>query len=183
MSTQTKLIISIILIALGVAARLLPHLWNFAPIAAIALFAGVYLGRRYAIILPVAAMALGDLLLGFYSLPLMLAVYGSFILIGLLGTLVKKHKSFETVVAGSLAGSVLFFVITNWTVWQFSPWYAKDLAGFISCFAQALPFFRNTLLGDMFYLAVLFGSYEMLLVLGKNKRFLSGYFKKLAKIS
>ena len=170
MTKQTKLIISVILVVLGVACRLLPHLWNFAPIAGIALFAGVYLGRRYAIILPVVAMSIGDLFIGFYDWKLMLAVYGSFALIGLLGTLIKKHKSVETVLAGSILASVIFFLATNWVVWQFSPWYAKSLAGLIHCFTMALPFFRNTLLGNLFYTSVLFGAYEVVVIWTKQKK-------------
>lgn len=160
MTTKAKLIISIILVALGVVARLLPHFWNFAPITAIALFAGVYLGYRYAVALPVIAMVIGDLFIGFYEWQLMIAVYGSFVLIGFLGTLIKKHKSFETVVAGSIVASVLFFITTNWVVWQFSPWYAKTIDGLIQCYILALPFFRNTMIGDLFYVSVLFGAYE-----------------------
>lgn len=170
MTKQTKLIVSIILISLGVVCRLLPHLWNFAPIAAMALFAGVYLGRRYALILPLAAMLVGDLFLGFYDWKLMLAVYASFILIGLLGTLIKKYKSLETVAAGSIVASVIFFLATNWAVWQFSPWYAKSLAGLLQCYTLALPFFRNTMLGDLFYTSVLFGAYEAVIILMKQKR-------------
>ena len=170
MSTSAKLAISIILIALGVATRLLPHLWNFVPISAIALFAGVYLGRRYAVILPLAAMLVGDLFLGFYSWPLMLAVYSSFILIGLLGGLVRKYKSLETVIAASIVGSMIFFLVTNWAVWQFSPWYTKDLAGLIRCFTLALPFFRNTLAGDLFYTFILFGAYEGVMVWLKARK-------------
>lgn len=170
MDKKTKIIISIALITLGVACRLLPHLWNFAPIAAIALFAGVYLGRGYALILPSLAMLIGDLFIGFYSLPLMLVVYGSFIFIGLLGTWIKKYKSLETVIAGSLVASVVFFVATNLAVWQFSPWYAKDGVGLMSAFTAALPFFRNTLLGDLFYTSVLFGAYEAVMVWSKQKK-------------
>lgn len=166
MTKQTKLIVSIILVALGVACRLLPHAWNFAPIAAIALFSGVYLGRRYAVLLPITAMLIGDLFIGFYELPLMLTVYGSYILIGLAGTLIKKHKSLETVIAGSLGASILFFLVTNWAVWQFSPWYAKSLAGLLQSYTLALPFFRNTLFSDLFYVAVLFGAYEAVIIAG-----------------
>lgn len=164
MTKQTKLLISIILIVLGVSCRLLPHAWNFAPIAAIALFAGVYLGRRYAVSLPIIAMLIGDLFIGFYEWPLMLAVYGSYVMIGLAGTLIKKHKSLETVIAGSLGASILFFLVTNLAVWQFSPWYAKSLAGLLQSYTLALPFFRNTLLGDLFYISVLFGAYETVLM-------------------
>ncbi|MCG2697537.1 hypothetical protein L6307_00345, partial [Candidatus Parcubacteria bacterium] len=131
MSNKTKLIISIALVFLGVACRLMPHAWNFAPIAAIALFAGVYLGKNYAITLPIIAMLIGDFFIGFYDWRLGLAVYGSYMLIGLLGLVIKKHKSFETVMAGSIVASVIFFIVTNWAVWQFSPWYAKSIAGLI----------------------------------------------------
>ena len=169
MDKKTKLIISIILVGLGVASRLLPHLWNFAPIAAITLFAGFYLGRRYAVILPLLAMAIGDFFIGFYDWKLMLVVYGSFAFIGLAAGWVKKYKSMETVVASSIMASVIFFLATNWAVWQFSPWYAKDLSGLVQAFTMALPFFRNTMLGDLFYTAVLFGAYETVIILAKQK--------------
>lgn len=169
MTKQTKLIISVILVSLGVACRLLPHLWNFAPVTAIALFSGVYLGRRYALILPLLTMLVGDLFIGFYALPLMLMVYGCYTLIGLGAAFLAKYKSLETVMAGSLVASVIFFGATNLAVWQFSSWYAKDLAGLISCFTVALPFFRNTLLGDLFYTSVLFGAYEAVQIWARSK--------------
>ena len=141
--------------------RLIPHLWNAAPIAAIALFAGVYLGRNYAIILPVAAMLIGDLFIGFYEWPLALTVYGCFMLTGLIGYTVSRHKNIATVALGSLSGSVIFFLTTNWAVWQFSSWYTRDLAGLAQCYVYALPFFRNTMIGDLFYVGVLFGTCEL----------------------
>lgn len=170
MTTKSKLIISIILVLIGVACRLLPHAWNFAPIAGIALFAGVYLGRNYAISLPVIAMVIGDLFIGFYELQLMIIVYGCYMVIGLLGTLIKKHKSMETVIAGSIVASVIFFLATNWAVWQFSPWYSKDLVGLVSCYTLALPFFRNTLFGNLFYVSVLFGAYEFIMIWARQKK-------------
>lgn len=170
MSTKNKLIISLILIILGISARLLPHAWNVAPIAAIALFAGVYLGRYYALILPPVAMLAGDIFIGFYQWQLALVVYSCFMITGLIGYLISKHKSFVTIVAGSIAGSVIFFILTNWAVWQFSAWYAKDWAGLIQCYTLAIPFFRNTLLGDLFYTSVLFGAYETVKIWLKSRR-------------
>lgn len=170
MSTKTKIILSGILISLGVACRLLPHLWNFAPIAAIALFSGIYLGKRYAVILPVLAMVIGDLFLGFYEWKLMIAVYGSFVLVGLIGVLIRKYKSIETVLGGAIFASILFFLVTNWAVWQFSPWYAKTLQGLIQSYTLAIPFFRNTLMGDLFYTSVLFGAYELVYFLVKQRK-------------
>jgi hypothetical protein len=170
MTRNEKLIISAVLIVLGVACRLLPHFWNFAPITAVALFSGVYLGKRYAFFVPLAAMLIGDIFLGFYSLPLFIAVYGCFAVIGLIGLAVSRRKSLETVFAASVASSFLFFVVTNWVVWQFSPWYEKSLSGLIQCYALALPFFRGTIVGDLFYAAVLFGAYESVRYLASQKR-------------
>ena len=161
---------ALILVSLGVVCRLLPHPFNFAPIAAVALFAGVYLGLIYAITLPVIAMVISDIFIGFYSLPMMLAVYGTYVIIGLIGLAVKKYKSVETVLAGSILASVLFFLVTNFAVWQFSSWYAHTSAGLINCFIAALPFFRNTLIGNLFYTTVLFGAYELIIVWVKKKK-------------
>jgi hypothetical protein len=161
MSRNRKIIISIVLIASGVVGRLAPHPWNFAPLCAIALFAGVYLGGRYALLVPVIAMLIGDVFIGFYSWPLMLTVYGSYMFAGMLGVVIRKYKSAEMIVAGSLIGSVIFFLLTNWAVWQFSPWYAKTWTGLVECYTLALPFFRNTVLGDLFFVSVLFGAYEL----------------------
>ena len=168
---KNKIIIFIILVSLGLIFRLLPHPWNFTPIAAIALFSGVYLGRKYAFLAPVLAMFLGDIFLGFYNWKLMLTVYGSFALIGLIGLVIKKYKSLETILAGSLLASILFFLITNFAVWQFSSWYPKTLSGLTQCYILALPFFRNTLLGDLFYTSVFFGAYESILILVRRKKF------------
>ena len=170
MTTKTKLIISIILIALGAACRLLPHAWNFTPIIAAALFAGVYLGRKYAIILPIATMAISDLFIGFYEWKLMAVVYGSYAAVGLLGVAIKKYKSAETVMAGSIVAAVIFFLATNWAVWQFSPWYAKSFEGLVQCYILALPFFRNTLLSNLFYTPVLFGAYESVMIWSRYKK-------------
>ncbi len=170
MTTNTKLIISIVLVALGVACRLLPHFWNFTPLAAIALFSGFYLGRRYAIALPLASMLIGDLFIGFYDWKLMFAVYGSLVLAGLFASFFRKHKSVETVLASAISASVIFFILTNWAVWQFSPWYEKTFAGLIQCYILALPFFRGTFLGDIFYVAVLFGAYEAISIWAGSKK-------------
>ncbi len=170
LNRKSKIIISIILITIGVACRLLPHWWNFAPVAAIALFAGAYLGRRYAIILPLVAMLVGDLFIGFYELPLIIAVYASFVVIGLVGIMIGKYKSLETVIAGSIFSSGLFFLVTNFAVWQFSPWYAKTFTGLAQTYLVALPFLRNTFLSDLFYVSILFGSYELVSLLVARKK-------------
>lgn len=173
MSTKLKILISILLVATGVATRLLPHAWNFAPIAGIALFAGAYLGKRYAIILPLVALFLGDVFIGFYEWQLVMSVYGSFLLIGIISGLLQKHKNLFNVVSLSLSSSIIFFLLTNWTVWQFSPWYEKSVMGLIECYTMALPFFRGTVLGDMFYVGIFFGAYELVIIAMKNYSILS----------
>lgn len=157
-----EFIIALFLILIGVSLRFLPHPPNFAPIAAIALFGGVYLSRKIAFILPLAAMAISDRFIGFYEPKLMISVYGSFLLCVILGFWLKKRKKWYTIGASALISAVLFFIITNFAIWVFTPWYAKTFFGLIQCYLMALPFFRNTLFGDLFYVTVFFGTYELI---------------------
>lgn len=143
----------------GAALRVLPHEPNFAPIAAIALFGGVYLNKKYAIILPLAAMIISDFFLGFHDT--LLYVYGAFLLTGVMGLWLRKHKNVGTVFGTALTSSLLFFLITNFGVWA-QGMYARDLSGLMQSYIMGLPFLRNTLLGDLFYTGVFFGSYEMI---------------------
>ncbi|MCX6785393.1 MAG: hypothetical protein NTZ18_00895 [Candidatus Komeilibacteria bacterium] len=154
-------LILIILFALGVFVRLGAHPANFAPIGAIALFAGVYLPKKWAIILPVITMLVGDIFLGFYDLRLTAVVYGCFILTGLVGLMISKHKNAFTVLTAVLGSSLFFFLATNFAVWAFSPWYPHNAGGLMLCYGLAVPFFRNSLFGDLFFSGLLFGAYEL----------------------
>ncbi len=162
MNKKNTLIIAGLLIILGFASRLLPHPANFAPIGAIALFGGLYLPKRLAIILPVVAMFVSDIFIGFYAWQIMLAVYGSFAIVGLIGLLVRKNKKAATVIGGTILGSVLFFLITNFAVWAFGSMYTHTFAGLTQCYTMAIPFFKNTILGDLFYTGALVGCFELL---------------------
>jgi hypothetical protein len=140
----------------------LPNTPNFAPIAAIALFGGVYLNKKYAIVIPAVAMLLADYFIGFYNPYVMISVYGSFLIIGILGIWLKSHKSVGNILGASLLGSSLFFIITNFAVWmapQF--YYPRTLPGLVECYTLALPFFRNSILGDVSYVIIFFGAYEL----------------------
>ena len=161
MSKKLEFAIAIIFVLVGVSLRLLPHPPNFAPIAAIALFGGVYLSRKTALILPMAAMMISDIFIGSYGIKLMAFVYASFLICVLLGFWLKKHKKWQTVLGGSILSGIVFFILTNFAVWAFTPLYAKTLSGIIQSYAMALPFFRNTLLGNIFYVGAFFGSYEI----------------------
>ncbi|MEX0621852.1 MAG: DUF6580 family putative transport protein [Candidatus Woykebacteria bacterium] len=149
-----------LIIGLAVAARLMPHPPNFAPIAAIALFGGAYLSPRYALIFPLVAMLLSDIFIGFYSPLVMISVYGSFALVGLLGMWLRKRKTPTKVVAAAIGSSVLFFLITNFAVWVAGA-YARDPSGLLQSYVMGLPFLKNTLAGDLFYTISFFGGYEL----------------------
>lgn len=155
---KLKLALAALLIILAVSSRLVPHPANFAPVAAVALFAGAILPLRWALTLPVGAMLISDFIIGFHSL--IYLTYACFILIVLLGRHVIKKIKPTTVIGASIAGSVLFYLITNFGVWAEGRMYPMTLVGLIECYYMALPFFRNTLLGDLFYSGMLFGVYS-----------------------
>lgn len=155
-----RLLILISFVALAVASRFLPLEPNFSPIMALALFSGAYFtDKKQAWLVPMAAMFVSDLFLGFHWD--MFAVYGSFALIIAMGRMLKNVNVLN-VVASSLAGAVVFFVITNFSVWLTSGFYEYSFAGLINCYEMAIPFFRNTISSSLLYSAVMFGSYEVL---------------------
>jgi len=160
------------LIVFGSAARLAPevipslYVPNFAPVAAIALFAGYVVGNRLlAAAAPLGVMVVSDWFLGGYEPIIMAVVYASLAAPVLAGHWLKGHMAlstggtFGTLTGLSLAASCLFFVTTNLACWAFSPWYAPTWAGLVECFGYALPFFRYTLAGDLFFALSLFGGY------------------------
>ena len=154
--SNTRLAVVVGMILAAAAARLLPHPPNFTPIAAIALFGGAQFGNRgLGFIVPLAAMFLGDLLIGFHAL--MPFVYGSFALTVCLGMWLRQNQTIARTVLAALAGSILFFAITNFAVWAKLGSYPATGAGLMACYVAAIPYFQNTVLGDLFYTAVLFG--------------------------
>lgn len=161
MKNKNLYIISILLIILGFITRLLPHPANFAPITAIAIFAGIYLPKRWAIILPLVAMFISDIFIGFYTWQIMLTVYLSFAISGLIGLWLRNNKKFGTILGGTVLASLLFFFLTNFSVWAFGTMYTHNLTGLIECYVMAIPFFKNSLLGDLFYTGIMIGSLEL----------------------
>jgi hypothetical protein len=158
-------------VLLAALSRVLPHLPNFTPLAAIALFGGAYFSSRFlSFLIPVLSLWISDLVLnnfiyqsnsfvwfysGFYW------VYGSFLLIVCLGLYFQKSISLLSLIGLSLSSSILFFLITNFGVWLGSSIYPQTLSGLTMCYVAGLPFFTNTVLGDLFYCAVLFGLFEL----------------------
>ena len=164
----------IFMIISGVVMRLLPHLPNFTPIAAIALFGGVYLNKKYALILPLVAMFISDIFIGFHDT--MLYVYGSFLLTGLMGLWLRKHKNVVNILGASFASALLFFLISNFGVW-IQGMYARDISGLFQSYVMAIPFFKNMLLGNLFYTGLLFGSFELVKALIAKKVFVTSQEK------
>lgn len=150
-----------IMVLFGVVARLLPHPANFVPITAMALFGGMYFNKRFGMLVPLLAIFVSDIFIGFYGVG-MVFVYGSFLLVGIIGNYLRANKSFKNVLGGTLLGSFLFYIITNYGVWLTSSMYPPTFAGLMQSYYMAIPFFRNSLLGDMFYTGVLVGGYELL---------------------
>jgi len=159
-SNHARLTALLSAILAAASLRLVPHPPNFSPIDAMALFSGAYLGRRWlAFAAPFLALLLSDAVLGFYQG--MEFQYVSVALIVILGAIVLPRTSIPRVGAASLASSILFFVVSNFGTWVVSGIYPHTVAGLASCYVAAVPFFQNTVAGDLFYSALLFGGFAI----------------------
>lgn len=158
------IIVGVVFTAIAIVSRLLPHVPNIAPIGALALFAGVYLPKKWSIIVPVIAMLISDVFIGFYEWQVMLAVYLGFVLTVLIGWWIRKRINPVNVIAGSLGGSIVFFLLTNAAVWLFTQMYPHTFAGLLDSYTMAIPFFKFSLVGDLAWTAVFFGAYEVVRV-------------------
>lgn len=151
------------IVFLGVLSRLLPHAPNLTALTAVALFAGTYIRpARLAFVAPLAVMLISDFVLGFHNV--MFFVYGAWALIAALAMLMKgeNENSPSRLLALSLSGSVLFFLISNFGVWLLDGMYAKTVEGFVACYLMALPFLKNQVLGDLVYTVVFFTAWHFL---------------------
>jgi hypothetical protein len=162
------------LILIAGISRLLPHPPNVTAMGAMALFGGAYFNNRFAsLLMPLATLFASDLILNnvvyaafnkgqfvwFYDGAAW--VYGSFAAAIVLSWFLLKKVEAKNVFMASMASSILFFVVTNYAVWQsgFMP-YAKDISGLAASYIAALPFFGNSVAGDLLFCAVLFGGFE-----------------------
>ena len=157
---NVRIVVITVIVLLAAFSRLIPHLPNFTPIGAIALFGGAYfLNKKLALFIPFLAMLLSDLAIGFHGT--MVAVYLSFIAIVGIGMLLRNKVKPLSVIFAALGSSLLFFIVTNFAVWLGSSVYSQDLGGLIACYTVAIPFFHYTALGDLFYSGVLFGCFYL----------------------
>lgn len=157
-------------------SRFFSHPPNFSPVMAVSLFGAVFFDKKLvAYLVPVAIMLISDIFLGLHStIPF---VYGSFILVVFLGTVLRNKRIQEmkpgaavfNIAGFTLTGSFLFFVITNFGAWMMmTSLYEPSFAGLLECFVAAIPFYHNSLAGDLMYSTLLFGGY-----LFANKKFIA----------
>ena len=155
-----NMIVIISLILFGVALRLIPHPANFSPIGAIGLFAGCYLSLRRFWLLPIFALFISDFFLGFYNPVSMFTVYLSFVISAFIGRYFLNNKKTIFRIGGvAFLSSIQFFIFTNLGVWLSASIYQFNITGLIECYIMAIPFYGNTLIGELFYTFVLFGAY------------------------
>ncbi len=166
-------LVAIILVA--AFSRMIPHPFNFSPLGAIGLFGAAHFTKKWqALVIPVAAAFLSDIFInnviyaayypsftwfaeGFYW------QYGSYILIAAFGILLyNKGISAPKILGGALASSLLFFLISNFGCFIGSATYPQNVGGLMACYAAGLPFVNGTVMGDLFYNAILFGTFALL---------------------
>ena len=157
---KKNIIITLVLVSLVVISRLIPHVWNVTPIVAVALLAGAVLPKKWSWAVPLIAMLVSDIVIGFYEVGVMSTVYFSFVLVALMGRWIQNFAPHKIIIA-SLASSTLFFITTNFAVWATADWYPKTWPGLALAYELGLPFFRNMALGDIIYTGVLFGLWAM----------------------
>ena len=167
---RRDIVVFMLLVAAGAGLRLICRdLPNFAPVAALALFAGFFFrDAKLAVAVPLLVMGISDLFIGSYGWQMMAIVYGMLMLPaacgGPLRSLLARNKRSlwkpaAAVLSCSLGASLAFFLVTNFGAWVWFNSYPKTWSGLMTCYAAALPFFRYTLGGDLFFAVVLFGSY------------------------
>ena len=180
---QLPRLFSLAFFATTIIVRLVPHPPHISSVAALALFAGCYLSVWQGAVLTFGAMAISDSIghflelpsMGFYDRVTMLAVYFSMVLVAAIGRALRGRVSWLTVPAASLAGTALFFLITNFMCWL-DPLmgYSQTVAGLVACYTAGLAFLGDTnpavnlLLGNLFFSAAFFGLYQVALAKAKS---------------
>jgi hypothetical protein len=153
----------------AVLFRLIPHPWNVTPLAAMFLFSGAtFRSKSKSLLVPLVALLVSD-----YAVDLLLYhgayhwfspfTWAGFLLIGMLGWTLRGKWNWARIGGSSVAASTMFFLLTNFGVWLAWTMYPRSGAGLAECYAAGLPFFGNSLAGDLFFSALMFGSYYWLL--------------------
>ncbi len=173
MQKQTIQTITLVTIILAAAfSRIVPHMPNFSPLGAMAVFAAAhFFDRRLSLLIPVAATWLSDLFLnnviyaqsgqGFaWFYPGFYWQYAAYMIIALMSLGVfRRGLTVTKIVSASLLSGAVFFAVSNFGVWFSGSLYPHNFSGLLACYAAALPFYHGTLLGDAAYGALLFGGF------------------------
>ena len=168
MNAKNSIYLALGLVALLSLSRLIPHPPNFTPILGMAVFSGAIINKRFfAYLVPLLAMLLSDLYLGFHaSMPI---IYFSLAICVLIGTFIEARvttlNSFLSISLGVLA----FFLITNFMVWYGSGMYESSISGLLTCYFMGLPFVQNTFISSILYGMGAFLIYDII-----NKRMIFG---------
>ena len=145
---------------LGVISRLAPHIPNMTAVGAIALFTGAKFGAKKSLVILFTTMLIADSFKGFHSV--MWATYGALIIGMIIGTYIASKKHVGWIIGGTVLSSIVFFLLTNFAVWLAPNFmYEKSLFGLIYCYEMAIPFFRNSLVGDLLYSGIFFGGFAL----------------------
>jgi hypothetical protein len=159
---------SYLFVLAAIVLRLVVHPENVTPVGAMFLFSGgTFRSKRDSLLVPLAALLLSDYAVDHFRYGGRYAWFSpytwiGFLLVGLLGWTLRKKLTVARVVVTSLAGSVIFFLVSNFGVWMGWKLYSPTFGGLINCYVMALPFFRNSILGDLVYAGLMFGSYAWL---------------------
>lgn len=136
---------------------------NFSPLAAIAFCGALYLPKRHALLLPLITLLISDVIIdlraGVSLLPLSYTLrYAALAASAGLGFLLRARPNLGKVLAGSVAGSTFFYLLSNTGAWFGNPGYAQNLAGWWQSMTIGVPgyapswiFFRNALIGDLLF--------------------------------
>ena len=169
---NNKIFYFIFFILLLALSRIIPHPPNFTPILASSIMAPLLIKDRvYGVALPILAVFISDIIIGFHSYQL--AVYFSLIVISSITPMKKNYLYLGSMAIGS---SIWFYLITNFAVWSMSSMYPKTIEGILSCYVLALPFLTSTLVSALLFTFLITWSSEILSSLNKN-------FKKLLNIN
>ena len=156
--------VAIILIALAVISRLIPHLWNFTSVGAVILFSTFYFkNKQISYLIPLAIIMISDLcLLYLQNKPLAsTGIYICFLLYIPLGSLIIKEVKTKNIALAGISGATLFFITSNFLVWIPGTMYPLSLSGLITCYTAAIPFFLNHIAGNLFWSFMIFGIYQL----------------------
>ncbi len=150
--------LTIVFAFVAFASRLVEHAPNVAALGALALWSGAYLTGRSRYMVPLGVALLTDIVLGFDNYWIVVAIYSCYMVMAYIGSRLEQERTVGNVAMATVGGSLLFFIVTNFAVWVAGNIYPHTVDGFIRCYVLAIPFFRNSLLGDAVFVSAFFGT-------------------------